>query len=43
MTRGGWGVNQMMTNDGDGIEKKVKDKKNHQLCTIQGKKILKPN
>ena len=29
--KGGGKVNQMMTDDGDGIEKKVKDKMNHQL------------
>ena len=28
--------------DGDRMEKNVKDKKNHQKCPIQGKKILQP-
>jgi hypothetical protein len=31
-----------MTDDGDGMEKKVKDEKNHQLCPNQGYKILQP-
>ena len=34
------GVNQKMTDDPDGMETKVKDKKNHQYCPIQEKKIL---
>jgi hypothetical protein len=43
MTRGGGGVHQKMMDDGDGMEKDIKDQKNHQQFPIQGKKILHPN
>jgi hypothetical protein len=31
-----------MTDDGDGMEKKVQDEKNHQKYLIQGKNLLQP-
>ena len=32
--KGERGVHQKMTDDGDGIEKKVKETKNHQYCFV---------
>ena len=38
--KGGGGVHQMMTDDGDGMEKMVRDDKNGQQCPINGYKLL---
>ena len=32
-----------MTDDGDELEQKVKDDKNHQCCQIKGYRILQPS
>ena len=42
MTRGGRGVHQKMTDDGDGMEEMVEDEKNHQKCPIIRYEILQP-